>query len=303
MAALEALLPEDLERHCQLQRSRLDTYQKQLREEVALYAEQYVAPMLGQVSKAREDRDDPVGVGGFGQWKGRPTSKGKGKNTTGKEKGAGKDGATSSGQANAQKIQGQCWNGGKTGHQSKDCWARPQQQQSQGESNSPGKGNDVKGKSGEGGGKKGKSKDAGAPVRNQQTGSPVASSVASSAPQVETSTTVGTIDTIECTASDLCATTMAQQEVVNPRWIAFNVDTGAGGTAWPMNADYAREKISGPAGRNNKTATGEMVEGEGRFRVRCQSVWVHQLHMTREKTSVHKPLSSAGDVTDRGHPL
>ena len=32
-----------------------------------------------------------------------------------------------------------------------------------------------------------------------------------------------------CTASDLCATTMAQ-EVVNPRWIAFNVDTGAGGT-------------------------------------------------------------------------
>ena len=28
---------------------------------------------------------------------------------------------------------------------------------------------------------------------------------------------------------------------------------------WPMNADYAREKMSGPAGRNYKTATGEMV--------------------------------------------
>ena len=51
MAALEALLPEELERHCQLQRSRLDTYQK-LREEVVLYAEArgYVAPKLGQVS-------------------------------------------------------------------------------------------------------------------------------------------------------------------------------------------------------------------------------------------------------------
>ena len=72
MAALEALLPEELERHCQLQRSRLDTYQK-LREEVVLYAEArgYVAPKLGQVSKAREDRDDPMDVGGFGQWKGR----------------------------------------------------------------------------------------------------------------------------------------------------------------------------------------------------------------------------------------
>ena len=78
MAALEALLPEDLERHCQLQRSRLDTYQK-LRQEVDIYAKArgYVAPKQGQVSKAREDRDDPMDVGGFGQWKGRNFPKGK----------------------------------------------------------------------------------------------------------------------------------------------------------------------------------------------------------------------------------
>ena len=46
------------------QRHTLDTYQK-LREEVVLYAEArgYVAPKLGQVSKAREDRDDPMDVG------------------------------------------------------------------------------------------------------------------------------------------------------------------------------------------------------------------------------------------------
>ena len=90
MAALEALLPEELERHGQLQRSRLDTYQK-LREEVVLYAEArgYVAPKLGQVSKAREDRDDPMDVGGFGQWKGRNFPKGKGKNSTGTGKGKG----------------------------------------------------------------------------------------------------------------------------------------------------------------------------------------------------------------------
>ena len=60
-------------------------------------------------------------------------------------------------------------------------------------------------------------------------------------------------------------------------------------------------KISGPAGRNSKTATGEMVEGQGRFRVRGHSVSGHQLHITGEKTSVHKPLLSAGDVTDKGH--
>ena len=133
--------------------------------------------------------------------------------------------------------------------------------------------------------------------------SPVASSVASSTPQTETSTTFGTVDAIECTAFDLCATALTQQEIVNPRWIAFNVGTGAGGTVWPMNADYACEKISGPGGRNHKTATGEMVEGQGRFRVRCQSVWGHLLQMNGEKTSVHKPLLSAGDVTDKGHAL
>ena len=38
-----------------------------------------------------------------------------------------------------------------------------------------------------------------------------------------------TVDAIECTALNLCATALTQQEVVNPRWIAFNVDTGAGG--------------------------------------------------------------------------
>ena len=112
-----------------------------------------------------------------------------------------------------------------------------------------------------------------------------------------------TVDAIECTTLDLCATALTQQEVVNPRWIAFNVDTGAGGTLWPMNADLSCEKISGPGGRNYKTATGEMVEGQGRFPVRCQSAWGHLLQMTGEKTSVHKPLLSAGDVTDKGHAL
>ena len=92
MAALEALLPEELERHCQLQRSRLDTYEN-LRKEVVLCAEGYVAPRRGQVGRAREDKDDPMDVGGFGQGQGR-AGKGKGKNPNVKGKGAGNDGAT-----------------------------------------------------------------------------------------------------------------------------------------------------------------------------------------------------------------
>ena len=69
--------------------------------------------------------------------------------------------------------------------------------------------------------------------------SPISSSMASSTPQTETSTTVGTVDATECAALDLCATAKKKQEIVNPRWMAFNVDTGAGGTVWPMNADHS----------------------------------------------------------------
>ena len=136
------------------------------------------------------------------------------------------------------------------------CRARPLQQQNQGRSNSSGKGNDAKGKSGKRG-KKGKSKDAGALGWNQQTEAPVASSVTLSAPQSETSTTVGTIDTIEFASLDLCS-----QEIAKPRWIAFNVDTGACGTVLPIDADYACNNFSGPAGRNYKTATGDRDDFE-----------------------------------------
>ena len=311
MAALEALLPEELERHCQLQRSRLDTYEK-LREEVVLYAEArgYVAPKLGQVSKAREDRDDPMVVGRYGQWNGRNSSNGKGKNPTGTGKGKGtgkdgKDGAKSSGRVNTPKTRSQCWNCGKTGHQYKDCWVNLGKATAATESRTfkfSWKGKRCEGQTRQRWWKERKI---------QRCWSTCVESTAESSGELsgivytterETSTTVGTVDAIECTALDLCATALTQQEIVNPRWIAFNVD-GAGGTVWPKNADYACEKISGPGGRSYKTARGEMVEGQGRFRVRCQSVWRHLLQTTGEKTSVHKPLMSAGDVTDKGHAL
>ena len=302
MAALEALLPEELERHCQLQRSRLDTYQK-LREEVVLYAEArgYVAPG-SSVEGSRGQRRS------YGCWRIRTMErtnffqrKGKEPTGTGKGKGTGKDGAKLSGRANSQKIQGQCWNCEKTGHQSKDCWARPQQQ-SQGQSNSPGKGNDVKGKNQ-------------ARVEERKENPKMLEHLCGiSKLEVQLRAWWHRLHHRRKQAQRLARLTRLSaqrwicarlhwQEIVNPRWIAFNVDTGAGGTVWPMNADYACEKISGPAGRNYKTATGEIVEGQGRFRVRCQSVWGHQLHMTGEKTSVHKPLLSAGDVTDKGHAL
>ena len=68
MAALEALLPEELERHCQLQRARVGHVSEAERRKVVLHAEArgYVAPKFGQVAQAREDKADPMDVGGFG---------------------------------------------------------------------------------------------------------------------------------------------------------------------------------------------------------------------------------------------
>ena len=72
----------DASGHCQLQRSRFGHVPEvEGRSGSLRRSKRYVAPRLGQVSKAREDRDDPMDVGGFGQWKGRTFSKGKGKNT------------------------------------------------------------------------------------------------------------------------------------------------------------------------------------------------------------------------------
>ena len=72
-AALEALLPEELERLCQLQRSAVGHVPEVERRSCSLRRSKRVRchPRLGQVSKAREDRDDPMDVGGFGQWKGK----------------------------------------------------------------------------------------------------------------------------------------------------------------------------------------------------------------------------------------
>ena len=163
MAALEALLPEELKRHCQLQRSLLDTYQK-LREEVVLYAEArgYVASKLGQVSKAREDRDDPMDVGGFGQWKGRNVHKGKGNIPPALAK-----------EREQEKMERMVRN-------HRDERTHRKLKVSVGS--------------------------AGKQVTSTRT--------AGRWPQTETSTTVGTVDAIECTALDLCATALTQQEIV-----------------------------------------------------------------------------------------
>ena len=243
MAALEALHPEELERHCQLQRSTVGRVPEVERSCSLRRRKRYVAPkpgsgvlwldktemILGRLEHSDTGKDEPF-----------PKRKGKNPTGTGKGKGTGKDGAKSSGRAkHTEKFKVGPWNCGENSSSIKGLMGKATAAESR-----TIKFSWMKGKSGTGRGKKGKSKDAGEFVWNQQP-SPVAS----------------TVDAIECTALDLCATALTQQEIVNPRWKAFNVDTGAGGTVWPMNATTHVRKFQVLQVAITKTATGEDKDG------------------------------------------
>ena len=88
MSSLEALLPDDLEKHVQLNRARLTSYGV-LREEIKTYCEcrGHEARNVRQKGSSHPGGDDPMDIGAFGKGKGKQ-SKGK----HGKGKGKGKQG-------------------------------------------------------------------------------------------------------------------------------------------------------------------------------------------------------------------
>ena len=176
MAALEELLPKELERHCQLQ------------------------PMvtLGHVPETGRRSRSP--------------RESKRIRCTGK----GKEGKMVQSHHD-KRTRRRCWN---CGNQviNRRIAGQGQQQQSQGQSNAPGKGNDVKGK--------------------------LEHLFGISKLQVQLRARWRRLH-------------RRVKQALNARWIAINVDTGVGGTVWPMNADYAREKVSGPTFRNYKMAPGD----------------------------------------------
>ena len=128
-SSLEALLPDDLEKHVQLNRARLTSYGV-LREEIKTYCEcrsHANARNAKQKGSSHPGGDDPMDIGAFGKGKGKQ-SKGK----HGKGKGKGKQGQGQQGQHGQDKSKDtgknkdsiECWNCGKRGHNSKDCWSK-----------------------------------------------------------------------------------------------------------------------------------------------------------------------------------
>ncbi|CAE7245381.1 unnamed protein product [Symbiodinium sp. CCMP2592] len=137
VAVLEAMCPSDLEKHLQLSRHRLTTYEE-VRGELASYLETRLGAKV-QLSLPGASKDDqgpaPMDVGAF--------DKGKGKK--GKDKGKGKGGKAAGGK---QKETRECHNCGKVGHLAANCWAPKKEKKGKGEPHKKkeGKGKDKKGK-------------------------------------------------------------------------------------------------------------------------------------------------------------
>ena len=124
MSSLEALLPDDLEKHEQLNRARLTSYGV-LREEIKTYCEcrgHTNARNTKQKGPSHPGGDDPMDIGAFGKGKGKQ-SKGKHGKGTGKGK-PGQQGQKKDKSKDKNKDSFECWNCGKRGHFSKDCWSK-----------------------------------------------------------------------------------------------------------------------------------------------------------------------------------
>ena len=88
-------------------------------------------------------------------------------------------------------------------------------------------------------------------------------------------------------------------EVDDQGWIRINFDSGAGWSAFPADADYG--DISGPPAKIRlKTASGEILEGGSSYRVEGTDEYGESIGVNGIKAPVHKPLASAGRITDKG---
>ena len=273
-AALEMLVPEDLENHLVLNKHRLTTFQM-AHDEIVTIIEARTGVTVKEPSirqpTGRADRD-AMDVDSFGKGKGKGRGKGRGK---------GKQGG-------AQKFQGTCHNCGKVGHKASECWSKQKDQgaKDKGKSKGQGKGQ-AKGK-GKG---KGKNKsayaleDAGAPAESGSTGALDMGPL-----------DLGPLFLAGDSAEDVCPLAEANS-VSRDEWIRMNLDSGAAVSAFPRRMAPPGAKGNGTAYR---TASGELIKDEGSMRVRAEDERGFLRSLTGRVADVHKPLVSQARCAEVG---
>jgi hypothetical protein len=268
MASLESLVPDELERHLQLNATRLPDYDA-AREEVRMYVEaraglklkeRAVTEKIKKGGKADPDPNamdvDSIVKGGKGK---------KGKKGKGKGKGSGGEGKAP---ANSQ-FQGECRNCGKWGHRESECW-------------SPKK--DKNASAAASGGNK--------PAKGAAKGGKAAASVEET--KVAEVAETGAFDL--CAVGEMTPWTVTDEE--GKVWSRFNLDTGAAVTVFPKGLAEPR----GTASRNTyKTASGEYVEDLGEGIVSGLGEDGHSRRLRGRIAEVHKPLIAASAACEMGN--
>ena len=139
IAVLEQICPTELERHLQMSKARLRTFDDH-REEITSFLETRLGSKLkietiASASGKENKTDDAMDVGavmfkGKGKGKGKSSKgkgkgfKGKGKGNKGGKQGKGKSNNNSQGKGQQSKSSDVCWHCGKSGHHQKDCWKK-----------------------------------------------------------------------------------------------------------------------------------------------------------------------------------
>ena len=209
--------------------------------------------------------DDAVDNCAFGKGKGKQSKgkhgKGKGKGKQGQQGQQGQHGQDKDKSKDKNKDSVECWNCGKRGHYSKDCWSKKNTNK---------------------GGSKGKHK-----PKN-----------ATDAPNLDSKPSNFEPD-VEIGGLNMCCLDAHAVEVRVSEWIKIGVDTGAGKTAWPQSVTYGK-MILGDSDLTFRTATGDLVKGGKRLHVEGCDVWGSNLRVQGVQAPVCKPLLSVGEYTTMG---
>ena len=154
----------------------------------------------------------------------------------------------------------ECWNCGKSGHYSKDCWSKKNTNK---------------------GGSKGKHKPKNADAHHLD------SKPSNVEPEVE----IGGFNMFYFDGHAV--------EVRGSEWFKIGVDTVAGKTAWPQSITYGKT-IPGDSDLTFRTAAGELVKGGKRLHVEGRDDWGSNLRVRGVQAPVCKPLLSVGEYTTTG---
>ncbi|CAK0821340.1 unnamed protein product, partial [Prorocentrum cordatum] len=284
MAALEMLVPQDIENHLVLNKHRLETFQDSLNEVMTIVEARTGVKIKEPSIRARAHHPDDMDVGSFGA----PKGKGKGKGKDGKSKGKGKtqepkgkskstNGSYSGHTApryTSGRFDGYCRNCERWGHKASDCWKKEQGSSSRAGTGSA-TGASAGGKAGSRGGKAG-GKAAGSLEEE---------------PEAEVAALdMGSLDCLELASGS--------GRGVADDWMKFNWDSGAAISAFPRS--FAPPTGMKGNGSTYRTASGELVPDEGSLQLKAEDEYGVLRALKGRVTNVHKPLISVGQAAGAG---